>query len=490
MQSSSPLHYDQSLALLTDLYQVTMSYGYWKNGLQDKEAAFHLFFRKCPFKGGYAIAAGLELVIDYLKNFRFDQTDLDYLATLKGSDGEPLFEEKFFDYLSNMEFSCDVDAMPEGTTVFPFEPMVRVTGPLIQAQLLETPILNLINFSSLIATKASRVCIAADGDEVLEFGLRRAQGIDGAITAARSAYIGGCSSTSNVLAGKLFGIPVKGTHSHSWVMTFDDEQESFEAFADALPANCVFLVDTYNSIEGVKKAIAVGKQLKEKGKRMLGVRLDSGDLAYLSKASRRMLDEAGFEDAVIVASNELDETIIGDLKKQGAKIAVWGVGTNLITAKDQPALDGVYKLSAIRDKGQEWQFRLKLSEQMTKISNPGVLQVRRFHNQQEYVADAIYNEGDDLSSGCSIVDPLDSTRQKKIDPSLSHKDLLAPIFRQGKCVYTSPSLEDIRERVQEELSRFHEGIKRFMFPHQYVVGLERSLYDRKLELIKQIRDIH
>ena len=489
MQSTTPLHYNQSLALLTDLYQMTMSYGYWKNGLHDKEAVFHLFFRKCPFRGGYAIAAGLELVIDYLKNFRFDKSDLDYLATLKGSDDEPLFEEKFFEYLSGMEFSCDVEAMPEGTTAFPFEPMVRVTGPLIQAQLLETPILNLINFSSLIATKASRVCSAADGDEVLEFGLRRAQGIDGALTAARSAYIGGCSSTSNVLAGKLFGIPVKGTHSHSWVMTFEDEQESFEAFADALPGNCVFLVDTYDSIEGVKKAITVGKQLKEKGKKMLGIRLDSGDLAYLSKVSRQMLDEAGFEDAVIVASNELDETIIGDLKKQGAKIAVWGVGTNLITAKDQPALDGVYKLSAVRDKGEDWQFRLKLSEQMTKISNPGVLQVRRFHNQQEHVADAIYNEGDDLSGGCSIVDPLDSTRQKKIDPNLSHKELLVPIFRKGKCVYTPPSLQEIRKNVQTELSRLHEGIKRFIFPHQYVVGLERSLYDRKLELIKKIRHI-
>ncbi len=489
MQSLAPHIYNQSLALLTDLYQVTMSYGYWKNGLHDKEAVFHLFFRKRPFGGGYAIAAGLDLMIDYLNHFRFDESDLNYLATLKGADGEPLFEQEFFDYLAKMEFSCDIDAVPEGTTVFPYEPMIRVKGPLIQAQLLETPILNLVNFSSLIATKASRVCIAADGDEVLEFGLRRAQGIDGALTAARSAYIGGCTSTSNVLAGKLFGIPVKGTHSHSWVMTFDDEQESFEAYADALPSNCVFLVDTYNTIEGVKKAIAVGHQLKEKGKRMLGIRLDSGDLAYLSKVSRRMLDEAGFEDAVIVASNELDETIIGDLKKQGAKIAVWGVGTNLITAKDQPALDGVYKLSAVRDKGKEWEFRLKLSEQMTKISNPGVLQVRRYFDKQEYMADAIFNEGDDLSEECAIVDPLDSTRQKRIDPTLSYRDLLVPIFRSGKSVYTSPPLREIRDFARDELSRFHEGIKRFIFPHQYVVGLERSLYERKLELIKQIRHL-
>lgn len=489
MESLSPLIYNQSLALLTDLYQVTMAYGYWKNGFQDKEAVFHLFFRKRPFGGGYTIAAGLELVIDYLNHFRFEESDLRYLSTLNGADGNPLFEEAFLEYLANMKFECDVDAVPEGTTVFPYEPMVRVKGPLIQAQLLETPILNLINFSSLIATKASRVCIAADGDEVLEFGLRRAQGIDGALTASRSAYIGGCTSTSNVLAGKLFDIPVKGTHSHSWVMTFDNEQESFQAYAEALPANCIFLVDTYNTIEGVKKAIEVGKWLKGRGQKMLGIRLDSGDLAYLSKISRRMLDESGFEDAVIVASNELDETIIGDLKKQGAKIAVWGVGTNLITAKDQPALDGVYKLSAIRDRGKDWQFRLKLSEQMTKISNPGVLQVRRYYNQKENVADAIFNEGDDLSAGCSLVDPLDSTRQKSVDPDLNYRDLLVPIFRSGECTYTSPNLSEIREYAKTELSRFHEGIKRFIFPHQYVVGLERSLYDLKLELIKRVRNI-
>jgi nicotinate phosphoribosyltransferase len=489
MNASTPLIYNQSLALLTDLYQLTMAYGYWKNGLQDKEAVFHLFFRKRPFNGGYTIAAGLELVIDYLKHFRFQPDDLEYLATLRDAEGGPLFEEAFFDYLANIEFTCDVDAVPEGTVVFPYEPMVRVKGPLIQAQILETPLLNLINFSSLIATKASRICISAAGDEVLEFGLRRAQGIDGAITAARSAYIGGCSSTSNVLAGKLFGIPVRGTHSHSWVMTFDDELESFQAYAKALPANCIFLVDTYNTVEGVKKAIEVGNWLKSEGKRMLGIRLDSGDLAYLSKVSRRMLDDAGFEDAVIVASNELDETIIGDLKKQGATIAVWGVGTNLITAKDQPALDGVYKLSAVRDVGEEWQFRLKLSEQMTKISNPGVLQIRRYYDQNEYLADAIFNEGDDLSEECCIVDPLDSTRQKRVDPTLSYQDLLIPIFKEGQLVYATPSLKEIRAKVQTELSRFHEGIKRFIYPHQYVVGLEKSLYERKVELIRKIRKL-
>lgn len=488
MNTITPHVYNQSLALLTDLYQLTMSYGYWKNGLDTKEAVFHLFFRKKPFGGGYTIAAGLEYVIDYLQNFRFDETDLVYLGTLNGADGEPLFSKDFLDYLLNLKFTCDVDAVPEGTVVFPYEPLLRVKGPLIQAQLLETPILNQINFASLIATKAARVCYAAQNDPVLEFGLRRAQGIDGAMTASRSAYIGGCESTSNVLAGKLFGIPVRGTHSHSWVMIFDEEIDSFKAFAKALPGNCIFLVDTYNSIEGVKKAIEVGKWLDKQGKRMLGIRLDSGDLAYLSKVSRKMLDEAGFPDAKIVASNELDEILISDLKKQGATIAIWGVGTNLVTAKDQPALDGVYKLSAVRDPDQKWQYRLKLSEQMTKISNPGILQIRRYYNEKENIADAIYDVNADLSKGCYILDPLDPTRHKQILENTEFRDLLEPIFRDGQLVYKRPTLHDIRDNAKKELAHFHDGIKRFFNPHQYAVGMEKSLYDQKLELISHIRN--
>lgn len=344
-----PRLYGQSLALLTDLYQLTMSYAYWKMGLDRKEAVFHLFFRRHPFRGGFTVAAGLEWAIQFLNNFKFESSDLDYLATLKGANGEPLFEPAFFDYLAKMRFSCNVDAIPEGTVVFPYEPLVRVQGPLIQCQILESPLLNLINFSTLIATKAARICIAAQGDSVIEFGLRRAQGIDGSLTASRAAYIGGCDSTSSLLAGKLLDIPVKGTHSHSWIMVFDEELEAFQTYAKCMPDNCVFLVDTYDSLEGVKKAIEVGKWLREQGKKMLGIRLDSGDLAYLSIKTRQLLDEAGFKDAFIVASNELDETLISELKRQGAQIAVWGVGTHLVTAKDQPALDGVYKLSALRD---------------------------------------------------------------------------------------------------------------------------------------------
>lgn len=481
--------YSQSLSLMTDLYQLTMSYAYWKAGLDKKEAVFHLFYRTAPFKGGYAVAAGLESVIEYLNNFSFDRSDLDYLSTLEGSDGAPLFSEEFFHYLEKLAFSCSIDAMPEGTVAYPYQPLVRVVGPLIQCQILETPLLNLINFPSLIATKASRMSIAAKGDSILEFGLRRAQGIDGALTASRSAYIGGCSSTSNVLAGKLFGIPVQGTHSHSWVMVFDDEEQSFETYAEHLPANCVFLVDTYNTLQGVEKAINVGRRLRERGFEMVGIRLDSGDLSYLSIKCRELLDEAGFTQAKIVASNELDEIIIAELKSQGAKIAIWGIGTNLVTAKDQPALDGVYKLSAIRDPGGAWKYKLKLSEQMRKISNPGILQVRRFRKGGENIGDALYDIHKDLSNGCIIVDPFDRTREKELGSGLEYEDLLKPIFREGRCVYDIPLLEEIREYTQKELQCLSPSCKRFINPHQYPSGMEKSLFELKIQLVKNIRNL-
>jgi len=480
--------YRESLSLLTDFYQLTMSYAYWKAGLENKEAVFHLFFRTLPFNGGYAVAAGLESLVDYLENFRFSDSDLEYLASQKTPDNKALFEPEYFDYLEKMRFSCDVDMVKEGTTVFPYEPLVRVKGPLIQCQLLETPLLTLVNFPSLIATKASRIAHAAKGDPIMEFGLRRAQGIDGALTASRAAYIGGCTSTSNVLAGKIYGIPVQGTHSHSWVMVFDDEMESFQTYADYLPENCIFLVDTYNTIDGVKKAIEVGKRLREKGKNMLGVRLDSGDLAYLSIECRKLLDQAGFTDAKIVASNELDERVITELKQQGAQIAVWGVGTNLVTAKDHPALDGVYKLSAIRDPGGDWKYKLKLSEQMKKVSNPGILQVRRFRCKGVNVADAIYDEKINLDHGCTIIHPFDPTHQKSLSRDMESYDLLEPVFREGKCIYSLPSLDEIRAHTQEELSHFSDGIKRFLNPHQYPVGLEKSLYDVKIQLVRNIRE--
>ncbi len=477
------LAYNQSLNLLTDFYQMTMSYAYWKSGTFQKEAVFHLFYRKNPFQGGFAAACGLEYAADFLGNFNFDKSDLDYLSSLKGGDGRQLFEEGFLKYLEDLRFECDVDAVPEGTIVFPYELLVRVQGPIIQCQILETILLNFINFQTLIATKAARIVMAAKGDPVIEFGLRRAQGPDGAIAASRAAYIGGCTATSNVMAGKIFGIPVRGTHAHSWVMSFDDEEEAFRAYAEAMPDNCIFLVDTYNSLEGVKKAVKAGQWLRKKGYEMAGIRLDSGDLAYLSIMARRILDENGFPNAKILASNELDENIILSLKEQGARIDLWGIGTKLVTAYDQPALDGVYKLSAVRMPGKEWKYEIKLSEQAVKITNPGILQIRRYKEKGGNSADCIFDIHTDLSGGCVIVDPLDHTKQKKLDNKTEYADLLVPVFRKGKRVSPEIDIQKIRENTQINLGQFHSGIKRFVNPHVYPVGLEKSLFDLKTGMV-------
>ena len=364
----------------------------------DREAVFHLTFRRSPFHGGYTIAAGLATAIDYLENSRFTEADTAYLATLTGNDDRPLFEPAFLDFLRTLQPACDIDAVPEGTVVFPQEPLLRVRGPLLEAQLLETALLNIINFQTLIATKASRLVLAARGEPVLEFGLRRAQGIDGAVSASRAAYIGGCDATSNVLAGQLYGIPVRGTHAHSWVMCHDDELTAFREYAQVMPNNCVFLVDTYDTLQGVRHAVTVGRELRKQGHEMIGIRLDSGDLAYLSIEARRILDEGGFPKAVIVASNDLDERIVETLNDQGAKINVWGVGTRLVTGCDDPALGGVYKLSAVRSNGEAWQYKVKLSEQAAKVSTPGVLQVRRYYSAGDGapLADAIIDENCDV----------------------------------------------------------------------------------------------
>lgn len=479
--------YRTPLALLTDLYQLTMAYGYWKTGRAKREAVFHLFFRNSPFQGGYAIAAGLQYVVDFLENFQFADDDIEYLAGLTGNDRKPLFEREFLKYLAGLALECDVDAVPEGTVVFPHQPLVRVQGPILQCQILESALLNLINFQSLIATKAARVSAAAGGEPVLEFGLRRAQGIDGALAASRAAYIGGCDATSNVLAGKLFGIPVKGTHAHSWVMSFDDEMSAFESYAAAMPNNCVFLVDTYDTLEGVRRAISVGHKLRETGHAMVGVRLDSGDLAYLSIQARRMLDEAGFPEAAIVASNDLDEEIIASLKAQGAKIAVWGVGTKLVTAYDQPALGGVYKLGAIKSDAGQWEPKLKLSEQAIKTSTPGVLQVRRFRDNDGAVADMIYNELDGRPAEAVIVDPFDPTHRRRLGEELAFDDLLTPVVRGGKIVHPPEGLDAIRSRTKRQLGMFHEGIRRHVNPHKYPVGLEQSLHELKTRLILEAR---
>lgn len=467
--------FPRNLTLLTDLYQLTMANGYWQNGMYDKEVVFHLFFRKHPFKGKYTIACGLNQVIDYLNNLRFDIDDIRYLGNLKDAKKGNLFGESFLNYLQRFTFDCDIDAVPEGTLVFPHTPLIRVKGPLIQAQFIETALLNMVNFSSLIATKAARIVEAAQGDKVLEFGLRRAQGPDGALSGSRAAYIGGCHATSNVLAGRMFDIPIKGTHAHSWVMCFDSEIEAFEKYASAMPGNCIFLVDTYDTLEGVKKAIKVGRQLRDKGYEMAGIRLDSGDLTALSKGARKLLDEAGFPNAAIVASNDLDEYRIAQLKKNGATISVWGVGTRLATAYDQPALGGVYKLAAIRDKKQDWEYRIKLSEQTIKVSNPGVLNTLRIMENGFPKMDVIINEEFDNDTNEMVA--FNDNKKLSYDNENAHL-LLKPIFRKGKYVYNQPTIHESREKTLEQLGLF-ESIE------NYPVGLESELNELKKDLINK-----
>jgi nicotinate phosphoribosyltransferase len=480
--------YRPSLALATDLYQLTMAQAYVASGTAEREAVFHLFFRANPFEGGFAVACGIARALEYLEDYRFDPEDLDYLAGLEGNDGRPLFDAAFLRQLGSLRLACDVDAVPEGTIVFPYEPLVRVTGPILHAQLVETALLTLVNFETLIATKAARVVLAAKGDPVVDFGLRRAQGLDGGLSASRAAYVGGCVATSNVLAGRLFGLPVRGTHAHSWVMAFETEIESFEAYARAQPNNCIFLVDTYDTLDGVRHAIEAGRRLRALGHELIGVRLDSGDLAYLSIESRRMLDEAGFPEAQIVASNDLDEHTIASLKEQGARIDMWGVGTRLVTGGDQAALGGVYKLGAVREPGGEWRHRVKLSEQAAKTSNPGVQQVRRFSSPDgPLLADMIYDEASGAADEAVIVDPLDPTRRKRVAAGTPAEDLLRPLMRGGRAVAAPPPIDETRARVKGQLERLHPGIKRFVHPHQYPVGLSRELHDLKTRLILEQR---
>ena len=482
-------HREKGLALLTDLYQLTMAYGYWKSGRSEQRAIFHLFFRRPPFQGGYAIAAGLQPALDYLTNLRFETSDIEYLASLVGNDGESLFELEFLDYLASLKFNCDVSAVPEGTLVFGSEPLMRVDGPILQCQIVETALLNMINFQTLIATKAARVCLAAGDDDVLEFGLRRAQGVDGGLSASRAAYIGGCAATSNVLAGKEFGIPVRGTHAHSWVMSFDSEREAFETYANVMPNNCVFLVDTYDTLNGVRLAVEFGKQLRAAGKEMIGIRLDSGDLAYLSMEARKILDEGGFPNAKIVASNDLNEIVIESLKNQGATISVWGVGTQLATAFDQPALGGVYKLGALMNSENEWVPKIKLSEQIAKTTIPGKLQVRRFFNTRGFEADMIFDEHDAPSKiENRIIDARDPTRDRPLSADSQHIDLLQSVIRGGELTAEHEPVEVIRSRAKTELGKLHSGIKRFLNPHEYPVGLEVGLGRRRNDMIAAARE--
>jgi nicotinate phosphoribosyltransferase len=486
--------YRPSLALLTDLYQLTMAYGYWKQGLHEREAVFHLYFRKAPFEGGYAVAAGLALAVDYLKNLQFADEDIAYLASLTGSQGGRLFPDDFLTYLRELKFTCDIDAVAEGTVVFGNEPLVRVQGPLLQAQLVETALLTIVNFQTLIATKAARVRDAAGPEAtVLEFGLRRAQGPDGGLEASRAAYLGGADGTSNVLAGRLYGIPVRGTHAHSWVQAFCDEKQAFAAYADAFPDDSVFLVDTYDTLDGVRHAIEVALEMRQNGHELGGIRLDSGDLAYLSKEARQLLDAAGLPNVRIVASNDLEENLITSLKQQGARIDIWAVGTQLVTAYNQPALGGVYKLAALRtEDGQGWDFTLKLSEQQAKTSIPGILQVRRYLGDQgQPRADMIYNVAapTPLPDAPTIIDPADLTRRRPVHPNAPFRDLLAPVLRQGQLVQPLPTLAESRETARKEVNSLDTSIRRFLNPHVYPVGLEQQLHEFRTQLMLEKRPV-
>lgn len=472
----------RNLTMLTDVYQLTMMYGYYRNNMQSKIVVFDLFFRKTSSDSGYAIMAGLEQVIDYLQMLKFNKNDIAYLRSLK------LFDENFLYLLSKLTFSGEMYAITEGTIVFPYEPLIRIKAPIMEAQLIETALLNIVNHQTLIATKASRVVLAAQGDDVLEFGLRRAQGPDAGIYGARAAIIGGCTGTSNVLTGQLFNIPVKGTHAHSWVMSFPDELSSFRAYADIFPNSCMLLVDTYDTLHsGIPNAITVFNELREKGYDPIGIRLDSGDLAYLSKKARKMLNQAGFYDAKIFASSDLDEEIIWNLKSQGAEIDVWGVGTKLITSDDCPALGGVYKLSAEELDGVMIP-KIKISENPFKITNPGYKKVLRIYDKTtgKAIADLITldEEKIDETLPITIFDPIDTWKSITIQ-DYSIRKLLQPIFINGKLIYETPPLMDIQGYAKKELDTLWDEYKRLKNPHVYRVDLSEKLYHLKQSLLKK-----
>lgn len=473
----------RNMTLLTDLYEITMAQSYWSQGKIDTDACFYSFYRDNPFGGGYGVFCGANQIAELVDGFGFTDDDIEYLASLQSPGKTPLFDPAFLAWLRGIELSVDICTVPEGSPVFPREPLVRVTGPLLQCQLLEPAILNGVNFQTLIATKASRVCQAAEGRPVSEFGLRRAQGPDGALSSSRAAYVGGCASVANVLAGKLYDIPVSGTHAHSWVMSFPDELSAFRAYARAMPDNCTLLVDTYDVEQGVKNAIIVARELGRDGHKLQGIRIDSGDLAWLSKIARSMLDKAGFSDVGIVLSNDLDEYTITSLNEQRAQYTALGVGTHLAAAYGQPALGGVYKLSAIREPGQEdWTPRLKISEQLYKRTIPGVLDVRRYRNGDGMlVGDLIFDVNDGVPADAVIVDPLDAMRRRKMEGEF--ETLLKPLVKAGKLEDVDLSARTARTRCAQQLACLDDSIKRFMNPHEYPCGIERGLFKKRDEIV-------
>ena len=482
----------QNLTLMTDLYELTMMQGYFRNKDRNETVIFDAFYRNNPMDSGYSICAGLEQVIDYINNLHFEDNDIAYLRSLG------IFGEDFLEYLRGFHFSGDIYAIPEGSIMFPREPMIKVIAPIMEAQLVETAILNIINHQSLIATKTSRVCFAARGDGIMEFGLRRAQGPDAGTLGARAAMIGGCVGTSNVLAGQLFDVPVKGTHAHSWIMSFPDEYTAFKTYADMYPSACILLVDTYDTLKsGVPNAIRVFTEMREAGIPLTfyGIRLDSGDLAYLSKKARKMLDEAGFPDAVISASNDLDEYLIDSLKVQGCKITSWGVGTHLITSKDWPSFGGVYKLAAIQNpQSGEFIPKIKLSENSEKITNPGNKKIYRIYEKDTgkikadliCLVDETYDENEPLV----LFDPNETWKKTKLLPGTYElRELMVHVFDHGNCIYHSPKVMDIRDYCQKELETLWEETRRLVNPHGVYVDLSQKLYDMKISLLNQMSQV-
>ncbi len=473
----------QNLTLLTDFYELTMMQGYYNNKNNDI-VVFDAFYRENPSGGGYAICAGLEQLIDYIKNLRFSEDDIDYLRGLK------IFDEGFLGYLKDFKFTGSIYAIPEGTVVFPMEPLVKVIAPIMEAQLVETALLNIINHQSLIATKASRVVYAAKGEPVMEFGLRRAQGPDAGTLGARAAVIGGCIGTSNVLSAKLYDMPALGTHAHSWIMSFDNELTAFRKYAELYPQNTTLLVDTYDTLRsGVPNAIKIFEELKDKGMmpQKYGIRLDSGDLAYLSKKSRKLLDAAGFTDATITASSDLDEYIIDSLKAQGAKIDSWGVGTKLITSRDCPSFGGVYKLAAIK-KEDKFIPKIKLSENQWKITNPGDKKIFRIYEKEsgKIKADLITLSEETYSEDKPLLlfDPMATWKKTYLRPNTyTLRELLVPVFLDGVCVYNSPSVMDIREYCVREQETLWDEARRLVNPHIVYVDLSNKLYQVKTQLL-------
>ncbi len=475
------------LGLLTDLYEITMAEGYWRSGLTDMEACFTSFFRENPCGGGFTVVCGTGQLASLIEGFRYGPEDIAYLRGLDAPGGGPLFSSEFLDWLADWRPRLTIDALREGDLAFPREPVVRVVGPVIDCQLIESPLLNLVNFETLVATKAARVCLAAEGRPVAEFGLRRAQGPDGALSATRAAYVGGCSSTSNVLAAERYGIPASGTHAHAWVMAFPDELTAFRAYAEASPKNCTLLVDTYDVVRGVQNAITVGKEMEERGERLAGVRIDSGDLCALSKRARAMLDEAGLPYVKVIVSNDLDEELIQSLLSQGAAVDGFGVGTKLVTCFDQPALSGVYKLSAKRMPGEAWTPVLKVSEQVYKRTIPGVQDLRRFVDDRGIpVADMICDESYPATSEARIVDVNDPLLTRTLD-GLSYKSMLQPVTVDGGRAVPPEPLEIARARAQENLNRLDPACKRFLNPQVYPVGIEGGLAELRQKMISEAR---